>query len=81
VCHVKEDKLLEDQWQWKKYGRKSIKGSQHSRFSHIQNSTFTYISIISPLKTMILFLNTHTHTRTNDIFSSDTCMFVNGFNY
>ncbi|XP_045802664.1 probable WRKY transcription factor 14 [Trifolium pratense] len=31
VCHVKVDKLSEDQWQWRKYGQKPVKGSPHSR--------------------------------------------------
>ncbi|KAK2447893.1 putative WRKY transcription factor [Trifolium repens] len=39
VCHVKEEKLLEDEWRWKKYGRKSIKGSPHSR-SYYKCSSF-----------------------------------------
>ncbi|KAK2447882.1 putative WRKY transcription factor [Trifolium repens] len=39
VCHVKEDKLSEDKWQWKKYGRKPIKGSPHLR-SYYKCSSF-----------------------------------------
>ncbi|WJX27198.1 WRKY transcription factor [Trifolium repens] len=39
VCHVKEDKLSEDKWRWKKYGRKPIKGSPHLR-SYYKCSSF-----------------------------------------
>ncbi|WJX22876.1 DNA binding domain, variant 2 [Trifolium repens] len=39
VCHVKEDKLSEDKWRWKKYGRNPIKGSPHLR-SYYKCSSF-----------------------------------------
>ncbi|GAU23837.1 hypothetical protein TSUD_379990 [Trifolium subterraneum] len=40
VCYVKEDKLSNDKWQWRKYGQKPIRGSSlHSR-SYYKCSSF-----------------------------------------
>jgi len=40
---MNEEKLDEDPWAWRKYGQKPIKGSEHLRLLHIQNSNFFHI--------------------------------------